>query len=124
MKTTQIGALGEDIACKYLISKGYAIRDQNVRIGHLEIDIIAMLGNRIVFVEVKARAKSSPQHPLDAVTPRKIQRLCTAANAYMKAYNLSHEAQFDIIAIIFSPDGTHTVEHIPDAFFPPLRSYR
>lgn len=117
------GKQGEIIARDYLIAKGYAIRQQNARIGHLEIDIVAMHGNRIVFVEVKTRHSGST-HPLDAITPRKIQRLCTAANAYIKAYNIPHEAQFDVIAIIFASDGSYTLEHIPDAFFPPLHTYR
>ncbi len=117
------GQAGEQLAVDYLTSKGYAIHGRNVRIGHLEIDIIAMHANRIIFVEVKTRTAGSP-HPLDAVTPRKIQRICTAADAYVRTYNIPHPVQFDIIAIIFHPDSTPEIEHIPDAFYPPLRTYR
>lgn len=118
-----LGNLGEKLACDYLTSKGYAIHDTNARIGHLEIDIVAMHANRIVFVEVKTRTAASP-HPLDAITPRKIQRLCTAADAYVRTHNIPHQVQFDVVAIIIAPDGSHTIEHVPDAFFPPLRTYR
>lgn len=118
-----LGHLGEQLARDHLIAKGYAIREMNARIGHLEIDIVAMHANRIVFVEVKTRTASSP-HPLDAITPRKIQRLCTAADAYVRAHNIPHQVQFDVIAIIIAPDGSHSIEHIPDAFFPPLHTYR
>ena len=42
-----------------------------------------------------------------------------AANAYIVAYNIPHEAQFDIITICGTPNN-YTIEHFPDAFTPPL----
>ena len=112
------GHWGEDIACEKLIVEGYAICERNFRIGHYEIDIIAMKGNRIVFVEVKTRS-SREFDPLDAIDNKKILRITRAANAYINAYNIPHEAQFDIIAISGTPDS-YIVEHIPDAFYAPL----
>ena len=52
----QLGKWGEEIACEKLITEGYAICERNWRVGSYEIDIIAMKGNRIVFVEVKTRS--------------------------------------------------------------------
>lgn len=112
------GHWGESIACEKLIVEGYAICERNFRIGHYEIDIIAMKGNRIVFVEVKTRS-SREQDPLEAIDNKKILRLTRAANAYINAYNIPHEVQFDIIAISGTPDN-YTIEHIDDAFFAPL----
>lgn len=112
------GAWGEELACEKLITLGYAICERNKRIGHYELDIIAMKGNRIVFVEVKTRTNPNSD-PLEAIDSKKIARMTRAANAYVIAYDIPHEVQFDIIAISGTPDN-YTLEHIPDAFTAPL----
>ena len=53
-----IGKWGENIACDILVGKGYAIIERNWRLNHLEIDIIASKGSRIVFAEVKTRGNA------------------------------------------------------------------
>ena len=52
------GLLGEREAEKYLISKGYKIRDRNYRTKIGEIDIVAEKFNTLVFVEVKTRTST------------------------------------------------------------------
>lgn len=116
------GKWGEDIACETLISKGYAITERNLRIGNYEIDIIAMKGNRIIFIEVKTRTDSYVD-PLEAIDNKKITRMSRAADAYIRNSGLRHEAQFDIVIVIGTPEQ-YRVEHIPDAFMPPLKNYR
>lgn len=120
-KHNKVGKWGEDIACEKLISEGYAIVERQWRLHHYEIDIIAMKGNRIVFVEVKTRT-SDHNDPLDAITPKKISRMAVMANAYMQQHETSLEPQFDIIGITGNPDD-FSIEHIKDAFFPPLKTY-
>lgn len=117
----ELGKAGEQLAVEYLISKDYIIRDTNWRCGKMELDIVAERGNRIIIVEVKTRS-SDLQMPYDAVDSRKIRSLVRAANAYVNYFNLSHEVQFDIISIIGS-HGDYAIEHIPDAFLPPLNTY-
>ena len=46
-----LGVLGEDAACDYLVRKGYKIIERNWRKSHTEIDIIAIQGSTLVFVE-------------------------------------------------------------------------
>lgn len=114
-----IGAWGENLAREYLIINGYAIMEQNQRIGHKEIDIIATKGDKIAFVEVKTR--STPfTDPADAVDKKKIKRLVQAADTFMRTFNIRHEPQFDIITIIGTPETTYELTHYPDAFLPPL----
>ncbi|MDD6778162.1 MAG: YraN family protein [Bacteroidales bacterium] len=119
-----LGTIGEDIAAEYLIAKGYTVRERNWRMNKLELDIVAEKDTRIIIVEVKTRALGSMANPLDAITPAKIRRTVNAANAYMRYNGLPQEVQFDIITIVGdSRDNVH-IEHIADAFRPPLRSYR
>lgn len=114
-----LGQWGEDLACEELVKLGYAITERNWRCNHLEIDIIAMKGNRIVFVEVKTRSDDYVD-PLDSIDRKKIIHLCKAANVYIKMHDIPHEPQFDVIIIVGTPQNGYKLEHIPDAFLPPL----
>lgn len=118
-KHNNLGQWGEDIACDYLITQGYAITERNWRCNHWEIDIIAMKGSRIVFVEVKTRSDDYVD-PLESIDRKKIIYLTKAANTYIKMNDIPHEPQFDIILIVGKPENRHKLEHIPDAFLPPL----
>ncbi|MBQ7042728.1 MAG: YraN family protein [Muribaculaceae bacterium] len=120
-KHNELGKWGESIACETLICNGYAICERNWRVNHYEIDIIAMKGNRIIFVEVKTRTDDYVD-PLESIDRKKIIHMTRSANAYIKMYNIPHEPQFDIILIIGSPETGHKIEHISDAFMPPLLS--
>lgn len=118
-KHNQLGSWGENIAREYLIANGYAILEQNKHVGHKEIDIIAIKGDRIMFIEVKTRSTDFID-PADAVDNKKILRLTKAADRYIQTFNIRHEPQFDIITIIGTPDTTYKLIHYQDAFFPPL----
>ena len=111
------GKLGEELAVKYLIDKGYEILERNWRNRHKEIDIIAKDGEELVIVEVKTRQTDEYGEPDIAVTRQKQRRLIYAANAYLFRTNLEIETRFDIISIIFK-DGKPVIEHIEDAFLP------
>ncbi len=118
-----IGRWGENIAREYLAAKGYAIVESNVRMGKKELDIVAMHGSRIVFVEVKTRTNPDFD-PLEAMDARKIRNLSYAADAYVRSRRIPHEVQFDIIVIAGVPHGEYRVEHYPDAFLAPLSTTR
>lgn len=119
----ELGKWGEQVAREYLITHGYTIIEQDTRKGHFEVDIIAVKDNRIIFTEVKTR--SAPGFdPLDAITPQKIRAICRAANAFVRRYEFPHEVEFDVIAVTGSPETGAEIEHIPDAFFPPLGGWK
>ncbi|MBD5213241.1 MAG: YraN family protein [Bacteroidales bacterium] len=118
----RLGQWGENIATEHLIREGYAIVERNWRMEHFEIDIIATKGPRIIFVEVKTRT-SADYDPLEAVDTRKKTRMIASANAYILSRNLPHEVQYDIITIVGEPND-YTLEHIPDAFWPSVRTRR
>lgn len=122
-RSNEIGVWGEGVARDYLRGKGYTVVNQNVHVGHKELDIIAMKGDRIVFVEVKTRSTDFTD-PLDAVDEKKIRRITRAADSFIRAYNIRHEPQFDIITIIGTADGGYSLEHYEDAFLPPLAGAR
>lgn len=115
----ELGRAGEQAAVDMLVAKGYSIVDRNWRCGRLEIDIVAQRGARLVFVEVKTRSDAETDDPIEAVDHRRQMHMVRAASAYVEAYNLPHELQFDIIGVSGSPEHPD-IEHVEDAFPPPL----
>ena len=121
----EIGKWGENLAEEYLIAQGYAITERNWRLGHFEIDIIAMKGNRIIFVEVKTRTTSfGGKRPEEYVDELKRRRMAAAANAYIKFHKIELVPRFDIIGISMDPNTYEVKEltHLEDAFLPPQRT--
>lgn len=114
-----LGRSGELLAAEYLENKGYTVLDRNWRSGHKELDLVARSGNTLVVVEVKTRGSARFGNPEDAVDMRKIRRLVLATDAYLRLKCLDMNVRFDIVTIIDS-GGKVTVEHIEDAFFPPI----
>ena len=111
------GKWGEEVAAGYLREKGYTILHRNYRVGHRDLDIVALKNNILVFVEVKTRKGDSLVEAEKAVDRRKIMSLNMAANNYLKRYRLNVDVRFDIVAITGSP-ADYSVNHMENAFLP------
>ena len=116
MKNKILGDQGESIAINHLINKGYKILESNWRVGRLEVDIIAMDDDILVFIEVKTRNTSYFGFPENAVNNKKKRFLTNAANAFINHGNLDNENRFDIVSIIIENEQFE-LEHIEDAFY-------
>ena len=100
------GKIGENIAKKYLISLGMTIICSNYRTKFGEIDIIAKLENKIIFVEVKSAC--------EAVDYKKASKITSVAKYYISTNNLkNYEIRFDVIEIYFIEEK---INHIENAF--------
>lgn len=116
-----LGRKGEDIACRFLESKGHTILERNWRYGHLEIDIISFDAEGIHFVEVKTRRLSIQAPPQENVNHIKQARIAKAALKFLKTGkglpfgNL--ECMFDVVAVTFDGDKPRT-EWFPQAYIP------
>jgi len=115
----ELGKWGEDVAMEYYLREGYAIRGRNVRINHLEIDLVVTRGNRMAFVEVKTRAGDDFCDPIEAVNAAKRRHMVNFADIYLRSLpsGLVYDWQFDIVIVTGRPDD-YTVDRIPDAFTP------
>lgn len=110
----EVGGFYEQKAAQYLSDKGYRIVAVNYRVRQAEIDIIAYDKKCLVFVEVKYRKDLSNGHPLDAITPNKIKKICRAALSYLQRQQLvidDTEIRFDVIGIM-----NGEIMHIVNAF--------
>ena len=119
-----IGALGEQIALEYLLERKYQILETNWVCGHKEVDIIAKDGDTIVFVEVKTRHSTCLIEPEATVDVYKQRHLIWAANSFVNRYQYDNDVRFDIIAIVIDKNNEKRIEHIEDAFYPSVRSYK
>lgn len=115
-----LGRAGEEMAARYLESKGMQILHRNWRPPHSrhEIDIIALDGTCVAFVEVKSARSRSFGDPVTWVTPQKREAITRAANAFIGGWTrLGNEFRFDIVTVgPPGPDGLFPIRHIPQAF--------
>ena len=75
-----VGRRGEEEASSYLARLGHRILARNWRNGHLELDIISLLGNELHIVEVKSRVAPVMAEPEQNVRRDKQRRMVAAAN--------------------------------------------
>ena len=95
-----LGRRGERAAEKYLRRNGYRIVARNFRAAGAEIDLIAMDGETLVFVEVKTRRSRDAGAPEEAVDARKQTRMRRAAEVFARRYRADEiEMRFDIVAV-------------------------
>ena len=112
----ELGKWGEDVAAAYLERQGYTIIERDWKSGHRDLDIIALDGDTVVFVEVKTRSNRMFTDPEMAVDYQKIRHLQQAANHYIKYRHINQDIRFDIITVVGTPDDNYDVDHIKDAF--------
>ena len=102
MNRQQKGKAGEDLAASLLEQQGYRILQRNYRFDRGEIDLIALEGGELVFIEVKARHNDRFGSPEEAVTPAKEEHLKKAAEGYLIEHQLDNQAcRFDIVSIMY-----------------------
>jgi len=97
-----LGRIGEQLAAKYLSGLGYKIIERNFRIRGGEIDIIALDGATLVYIEVKTRSSHQFGLPEEAVTPWKLKFLERAAKFYRnnrKKLKLPELERIDVLAV-------------------------
>jgi putative endonuclease len=117
-KKIEIGKIGEDLACIYLINKGYQILERNYKKKFGEIDIIVETFDKIlVFIEVKTLRRSGAHFsPEDNFTTHKINRVKRMAEFFVAEHpsRINEELgwRIDLIAIeIFETGSPFSLRH-------------
>ena len=92
---------GERIAARHYRLRGYRIVGTNVRVAGNELDLIVRRGSRLVFVEVKERARDGFGGPIAAVDREKRRRVRRAAEAWLSAHpgSAAPDVRFEVAAI-------------------------
>ena len=119
----RLGSAAEDLVAARLAAASWEIVARNARTRHGELDLVALDGRTLVFVEVKAgRAGSAygPERPVLSVDFRKqrrVRRLATAWMSERRELPRYDEIRFDAIGVTYDRVGRVTdYEHIAAAF--------
>lgn len=94
-----IGDLGERLAADYLALRGWRLLDRNLRSGQKEIDLLAIDGDCLVFVEVKLRRGDRYGRAVDAFTPRKRGLLRAALRELVLARRWRGAYRLDLVTL-------------------------
>ncbi len=108
------GRFSELVAAAALLAKGYRILGRRVRTPYGEIDLIAVRGRRLAFVEVKRRATRLEGEA--ALTPRQAGRIARAAEFWISRHPRYRDHDLGLDAVFVMP-GRLPV-HLPDALQP------
>ncbi|MBC5823921.1 MAG: YraN family protein [Candidatus Eremiobacteraeota bacterium] len=114
------GSEGERAAEAFLRERGYHVLERNFRCRSGEVDLIALDGGTLVFVEVKTRRSLKRGAPIEAVTPLKQARVRKAAQEYL-AYSgqVFGRIRFDVIAVMKAA-RSNEITHLKSAFTTPM----
>lgn len=111
------GKVGEEFAAKYLRERKYKVIKRNYRCSFGEIDIVALDGKALVFIEVKTRGSTTFGSPQLAVDRRKQMQISKAALDFIKRKKISRmDMRFDVVTVQLLPSGEFRVELIRNAF--------
>ncbi len=114
MNNIEKGKLGEEIASKYIISKGGKVMERNYRTKTGEVDLIAKLNGELVFVEVKSRSNINYGYPSESVNNKKRRKIINVAKYYILDNSLENlSIRFDVIEIYLKEKK---INHIVNAF--------
>ncbi len=119
-RASLLGRAAETAVANYLEQQGFAIVARNLRVGYLEVDIVARQDDLVVLVEVRSRGPNSWTTALGSIDSAKRQRLRRAGERlWSRRYrnDLSvNRLRFDVASVTFNGDGLAEIEYIPAAF--------
>jgi len=119
----RLGSRAEELVADRLAAAGWDVVERNARSRYGELDIVALDGSTLVFVEVKAGRVGSqfgPERPVVSIDFRKQRRIRRLATTWMsERRNLPryNQIRFDAVGVTF--DGAGEVvdyEHLRGAF--------
>jgi putative endonuclease len=112
------GDRSERAAGRFLKRLGYRVLARNVLSPAGELDLIALDGRTLVFVEVRSTEGGDLERPAASVDLAKQRKLTDAALAFLqKKRLLDHPARFDVIAVSWPPNQPEPrIVHYLNAF--------
>ena len=110
-----LGKRGEELACRELERRGYAIVARRFRVRGGELDIVARDGPTLVFVEVKARQSLAVGEGFESVTPAKQRRIEQLAAAWLVRNPHDGAIRYDVLSLQWT-GRRFRITHFPDAW--------
>ena len=117
MTTIDLGKRGEEVALRFLESKGLKLLDKNWRSGYREIDLVMEGDDGVHIIEVRSLMESG-NIPYESIDRRKQRMVISAAARYVYERRVQAEIRFDVVSGVFGKGDAVSVEYFPDAFAP------
>lgn len=114
-RAAALGERGEELAARYVEELGWQVVDRNWRCRAGEIDLVALdqASATLVVVEVKSRSSIGYGHPLEAVTPAKLNRLLRLAAAWAAEHQARvQHLRVDAVGVVMPPGGEVRITHL------------
>jgi len=113
--STQIGQWAETLAQTYLNQQGLVTLERNYRCQLGEIDLIMQQPTRLIFIEVRYRARL--ENSVESIDTRKQQRLIMLADFYLQTHHYLQTCtcRFDVV-LLSGPLNQPQLRWITDAF--------
>ena len=121
-KPKSLGERGELEAERFLLRKGWQIIARGYSTESGEVDLIAVDGKTLVFVEVKTRSSETQGLPVDAVDQEKMRRIAEVAEQFYYRHQLEGTSiRFDVISILWPENSAPRIRHYEQAFDAPRK---
>jgi len=103
-----------------LEERGFEICGRNVRVGRLELDVIARRGALLVVCEVRSRSSARPVFPAETISAKKLARVRRATAIWLRQQTLGRvHARIDAAAVVFdASEGKARIEYYENVSFP------
>lgn len=95
----QVGQWGEDQAASHLTSSGCEIVARNWRCPAGEVDLVALDGGCLAFVEVRTRRGTAYGTPEESVTGQKLAHMIAVAETYIYEEGWEGDWRLDVVAV-------------------------
>ena len=103
----QLGAQGEALVAEHLEQLGFAIVARNVRVGRLELDLVARRDGLLVICEVRTRSSRDFIDPIATIDRAKCQRIRSATRSWVFGQQVPHdELRFDAASVVINASGS------------------
>lgn len=113
---SETGREAEALVAAKLASQGFAVLGRNVRVGRLELDVIARRGSVVVVCEVRARSSARIAEPYETIDHAKIARIRRATAEWLRSADLGPvSVRFDVASVVFDRDPPR-IDYFEEAF--------
>ncbi len=102
-----IGRWAEELTAGFLQAQGLKILERNVRERFSELDLVALEGKTLVFVEVRCRRKNPVMSAQDTIGPLKWRRLLRGAELYTLRRQWRGEWRLDLVSVDVGHERWH-----------------
>lgn len=115
MERARTGRIAEELVARWLSEHGFAIVGRNVRVGRLELDVVARRPGLLVVCEVRAR-RGSLVDPAETFDVAKRVRTRRAALEVWSRLGRGCALRIDAAAVTFDAGGFPRLRYYEDVF--------